>query len=139
MRVWPDLVVVLLLSSTAYADDRCASATAQSDLNECAGRSSHSADAELNDVYQEILRRYASDHVFVAALSEAQRAWVTFRDSEMAAAFPETDKGAYGSVFPMCSSGLAEELTRARTKRLRVWLDGVEEGDVCAGSIHVNN
>ena len=34
----------------------------------------------------------------------------------------------------MCQSGEYEQLTRDRIRQLKVWIDGVEEGDVCAGS-----
>jgi hypothetical protein len=35
----------------------------------------------------------------------------------------------------MCSSLFAEAMTRERIERLRQWIDGVKEGDVCAGSL----
>lgn len=61
---------------------------------------------------------------------------MVFRDAELKAVFPDPESmEAYGSVFLMCNAMWLEELTRARAKQLRVWLDGVEEGDVCAGSV----
>ncbi len=41
----------------------------------------------------------------------------------------------YGSSFPVCYSNGLEELTKARTKQLRVWLTGIPEGDTCNGSV----
>jgi hypothetical protein len=35
----------------------------------------------------------------------------------------------------MCHALYKAELTQARTRELKVWLDGIEEGDVCAGSV----
>jgi hypothetical protein len=29
------------------------------------------------------------------------------------------------------------ELTQDRTKTLQVWIDGVQEGDVCAGTVRI--
>ena len=30
-----------------------------------------------------------------------------------------------------------DELTKSRIKTLKVWLDGIEEGDVCSGSVKI--
>ena len=50
--------------------------------------------------------------------------------------FPKTDKGYhYGSVYPMCVSLILKEMTEERTKKLMVWLEGIEEGEMCLGSI----
>jgi hypothetical protein len=39
----------------------------------------------------------------------------------------------------MCYSAYKEELTRQRIKTLQQWLEGVEEGDVCAGSLKLKH
>ena len=50
--------------------------------------------------------------------------------------FPAKNKrGQYGSVYPMCVSYFLKELTEERTEKLKVWLIGIEEGDVCTGSV----
>jgi len=131
-------VVLLLMSSSCFAEEACLDGPTQSDMNECTATRAQSADAELNEVYRQVLDQYASDQNIVDALREAQRAWLVFRDAQMKAIFPGPNRiEAYGSVFPMCHAMLLEEVTRERTKQLRVWLDGVEEGEVCAGSVRV--
>lgn len=35
----------------------------------------------------------------------------------------------------MCVSMYLEKLTRERIKTLKEWINGVEEGDVCIGSV----
>lgn len=58
----------------------------------------------------------------------------------MEAIYPEKDDpSAYGSIFPACWSGQLAALTRERTQQLKKWLDGVEEGNVCLGSLPVKN
>lgn len=37
--------------------------------------------------------------------------------------------------YPMCRYMAVLELTKKRVEELRRWVDGVEEGDVCSGSI----
>ncbi|HAI46380.1 MAG TPA: DUF1311 domain-containing protein [Stenotrophomonas sp.] len=104
----------------------------QAGLNQCAGIGATAADAELNRVYARVLAANAGDTAFVTRFKAAQRAWVAFRDAQIAARFPDPQNA--GSVLPMCQSSEYEQLTRARVAQLKQWLDGTEEGDVCAGS-----
>lgn len=126
--------------SSAHAADACMDKAASSaQMGACAGADARAADAELDRVYRDVLRRHAKDRVFIAKLRTAQRAWIAFRDAEIAARYPAADPlPAYGDVFPMCAARLREELIRARTAQLRRWLDGVQEGDVCSGSLPLN-
>ena len=88
------LVVGLLLAavSIAAADDDvdCNNAMAQQDMNHCAYLDYEAADAELNAVWKEArkaakeLDAELSDDLKGAdkALLAAQRAWITYRDSQ---------------------------------------------------------
>ncbi|WP_418263814.1 lysozyme inhibitor LprI family protein [Flavobacterium faecale] len=94
------------------------------------------ADKELNQVYSAILKDYKENPVFISKLKLAQNLWIKFRDAEMNALFPEIDKQLnYGSVFPMCWNSHLTRLTEERIKTLKIWLTGIEEGDVCSGSV----
>lgn len=90
-------------------------------------------------MWQQIHTNYADQPQFLSRLRVARRAWLTFRDAEVDATYPLTKdqnpQVQYGSVYPMCVGETNATLTRQRTKPLRAWLDGVEEGDVCAGSV----
>lgn len=108
-------------------------AQTQFEMNACAGDELAAADAELNRVYQAILEKYKDDSLFIEKLRAAQRAWLAYRDAELEAKFPPSD--GHGSVFPMCAAQHKAKLTRERVAKLREWLDGVEEGEVCAGSV----
>ncbi len=114
-------------------------AETQAQLNACAGDEYASADAELNRVYKEILAKYKDDPKFIAKLRAAQRAWLTYRDAELDAKFPHADEKSayYGSIFSMCDAQYKAGLTRERVAKLREWLDGVEEGDACSGSVKI--
>jgi len=94
------------------------------------------ADAEMNSIYRKVLAENQKDRVFVQKMRAAQRAWITFRDAHLESLFPAIDKrAAYGSVQPMCHCMELEKITAERAKVLKQWLDGIEEGDVCAGSV----
>jgi uncharacterized protein YecT (DUF1311 family) len=135
------LVMFLFLSLTA--SDTWAKKTTkcpdtvqtQSDLNNSVGKDSAKAERELNTTYQGILKKYADDPEFIGRLRTAQRAWVKFRDAQLQMKFPPSAQA--GSVAPMCYASYKAELTQARTRELKVWLDGIEEGDVCAGSVKI--
>lgn len=110
----------------------------QNNMNEDEAKNYLKADKELNATYQRILSIYKGDTAFIRKLKIAQKIWIQFRDAEMNALFPdEHHQGAYGSVFPMCWSMHLTELTKERTKKLMIWVNGIEEGDVCSGSVRI--
>ncbi len=108
----------------------------QSELNKEACDDYKKADAELNQAYQAILRDYGRDRAFIASLRKAQLAWVRYRDAHLESIYPG-DASQYGSVMHMCRCNRLAEVTRERIKDLKQWIEGVEEGDVCAGSVKV--
>ncbi|MEQ9577834.1 MAG: lysozyme inhibitor LprI family protein [Marinoscillum sp.] len=107
----------------------------QAEMNKEAAENYKKADAELNKVYQQIMKEYADDPTFLDALRTSQRNWITFRDSELKMKYPDREPGWYGSIQPMCVSYYMAELSSERTTKLRTWLTGTEEGDACAGTI----
>ncbi|WP_316740747.1 lysozyme inhibitor LprI family protein [Pedobacter antarcticus] len=115
-----------LLSGSSYAQS-------QSGMNSSAAGSYKQADNELNRVYQNILKEYSAKAQFIKNIKAAQRLWLKLRDADLAARFPE--KGQYGSAESMCRASYLESLTRDRIKVLKVWVDGIPEGDVCNGSV----
>ena len=99
------------------------------------------ADQELNSLYQQVLKLYAPDATFLKALRASQQAWLTYRDAQLEARFPtrpgEAKRVTYGSVYPTCNCTILAELTAARNQQLRVWVEGIAEGDGCSGSVRM--
>ena len=110
-------------------------AQTQTEMNEQAYSNYQKADKELNVTYQKILQEYKADTVFVKNLKASQRIWVQFRNAEVKAIYPDREPGYYGSIQPLCKYNYLTDFTAERTKKLKMWLDGAEEGDVCSGSI----
>lgn len=142
MRSVP-VILSLLLFSMLSAQQRkpqgfsnCdKTAQTQADLTQCAGDELKSADDELNRTYQELLKRAAGNRIAVQKIKVAQRAWVAFRDAQIAALYPAEDKQReYGTVFPMCEDLALTDLTRERTRMLKAMLN-IVEGDVCASDV----
>ena len=112
----------------------------QDEMNQEAFAHYKEKDAELNLVYSKILKEYGNEKDFIINLKKAQNIWIQFRDAEMAMRFPKEDKGLhYGSVYPMCRSYILAEMTEQRTNKLKVWLEGIEEGEVCLGTIKMKD
>jgi len=124
-----DLGVFALGTSSAHAQTQAA-------MNQDACAQYRKADQALNATYGKVLKDYAKDPPFLAKLRQAQRAWIAFSDAHLAARFPKADKAAeYGSAYPTCRCAVLTELTEQREKELKVWADGIPEGDVCNGSV----
>lgn len=109
----------------------------QAEMNEEANKNYKKADKELNNVYNAILREYKADTLFIKNFKKAQRIWVQFRDAQMDAKYPHPNE--YGSIFPTCYYMELQELTNERTKQIRIWLTGIEEGDLCSGSVKIKD
>jgi uncharacterized protein YecT (DUF1311 family) len=106
-------------------------ANSQKELNDCAGAELKRADTRLNEVYQQLLKRFDTDQPATQKIRAAQRAWITYRDAQLEADFPgENKRSEYGSVYPMCFAILSPKLTRERIKTLEEML-AAPEGEVC--------
>jgi len=125
--------LILIISSLMIAF--LSFSQSQSEMNGDAEKNLEKADKELNEVYAKILKEYKEDTAFIKNLKISQRLWIQFRDAEMNMKYPQREDGYYGSVQPMCWSMYKEDLTQQRIKVLKIWFEGIEEGDVCAGSV----
>jgi uncharacterized protein YecT (DUF1311 family) len=128
------VLIVLPLSVSAQEPTGSANpcfekASSQAELNTCASDAFSKADAELNQVYQQLLKKYAGDNGLVRRLRLAQQAWLRFRDANVGALYPEPESGQ-GSVNPMCRAMEMARLTMERTEDLKRLLNP-REGDVC--------
>ncbi|MDK3161906.1 DUF1311 domain-containing protein [Kamptonema cortianum] len=115
-------------------------AQSQMELNQTAADSLAAAEKEMGDTLQKIVTIYSDEKLFLEKLVGSQKAWETYCKSQMDALFP-LEKGRdpsqeYGSSYPMAHDLEKEKLVRERIARLKVWLDGVEEGDIGAGSVY---
>lgn len=136
MKIWKATVIGALLLPFSLT---VVLAQTQGDLNDRFCNQYKNADAELNKVYQRVLSENGADTLFVEKMKAAQRAWVAYRDAHFESLYPAADPREYGSVYPMCRCQTLTEITKKRTNELRRWVQGVREGDVCAGSIKIRN
>ena len=111
------------------------SAQTQGEINQGTKIIYQNSEKELNATYQKIIKEYSADIIFIKNLRIAQRLWIQFRDAEMKMKFPDRAAGYYGSAQPLCWFNYKTSLTNERIKTLQIWLKGIEEGDVCSGSV----
>lgn len=132
-------IVIFLLAYTGFssADEECLKrAFTQMEMNRCAGLSFEVADKELNRVFNEVKALYSDNPKFLQNLKTSQLAWIKLRDADLELYYPEENKRVqYGSAYPMCASSRKTEITIQRIEFLKQWVKGLEEGDLCSGSI----
>jgi len=131
MRIWILLVFIFGFSLSAAAQT-------QAEMNAKMCGEYRKADLQLNQLYQQVLKLYAKDAVFLKAFKASQVMWLKFRDAQEEALYPkrpnEDKQLTYGSVYSLCSCNTLTSLTSERNKQLKAWIVGVEEGETCSGS-----
>jgi uncharacterized protein YecT (DUF1311 family) len=123
-------LLLLVISLPAVAQN-------QAELNNEAHNSYMKANNEMNRIYQQIKKEYKSDTIFIKNLYASQKIWLKFRQAQLAMKYPEYPSDAYGSCQPMCVSNYLTDQTRDRIRTLKVWIDGIKQGEVCSGSVKV--
>lgn len=122
------LILACLALPAAAQAQSCADAQNQMELTQCAYDEWQIADAELNEVYPRVMAILKAqdaelDPIYQggpAALRDAQRAWVTFRDKTCEA---EGFAMRGGSAEPMVVAGCLRTLTEERIGHLYGMLD----------------
>jgi len=84
-------------------------------MRNCAGKQYQKADAELNNVYQQLMSKLG-DEGHKAALRAAQQAWIKYRDGNCEF---EAYLNRGGTIYPVVYTGCLRAMTTARTKELR--------------------
>lgn len=103
---------------------RCmCTAKTQLAMNVCAGEEAKRAEAQWNDVYQQLQSAAGKTPGAVEKIRAAEKAWVAYRDAYIEATYPANDKqAAYGSMFPMEVLLLQADFAQQHTNALREML-----------------
>lgn len=144
---WRAILAVLCLMATLGAthaqDDKtpietCGNLHTQAEMNDCAATEAKKADDALNVAYRKLLSKVKQNKTATEKLIAAEKAWVAFRDAELAAEWPvaegENPNLLYGSVHPLCYYNELATMTWQRVKTLRDLMRN-EEGDVCSSGL----
>ena len=125
------MLTILLALSLAAQDPDCRDPQYQAEMNRCAYLDFQAADRELNQIWPqmiaaarradaEINREFDQAPTSEAALRNAQRAWITFRDEHCTY---EGHEARGGSMETMLYEGCRATLTRQRIEQLRGLLE----------------
>ena len=119
-------LLLLFLSPGLLLADGCDPSGTQIEMNQCALEDFEKIDAKLNQVWKQLLDKEKDNTSYIKKLRAAQRAWIVFRDAEIAAMFAcdeDNPRYCWGSMYPMLYHIALGELTEARIKRLQEYLD----------------
>ncbi|HEV2681976.1 MAG TPA: lysozyme inhibitor LprI family protein [Rhodanobacter sp.] len=126
-RIALAFVVLLAAGGPAWADD-CKNATSTVQMNECMVQGAKVVDAKLNETYRRVLATLdgADDDAkqsypasTKAALIEAQRAWVKYRDADCKAVF---NRWKGGTIRTVMEQGCMKDRAEQRIKELAEFL-----------------
>jgi uncharacterized protein YecT (DUF1311 family) len=100
----------------------CGNPNSTVEINECARRDAVAADSKLNQVYQQLRPRLAGQQR--QRLTDAQQAWIQFRDTTC-----EYERGEWsnGTGAPYGYSICLERVTRQRTEDLERYLQRINQ------------
>lgn len=118
-----ELKTAMILLACVLMATLSANTQTQFEMNVDAGKKADAADKKLNATYQQVIKKYKTNAVFIHNLGTAQKDWVVFRDAYLESIFPAADKQIeYGSMYPLSYSESQETVTRTRTHQLERFL-----------------
>jgi len=116
------LLLFLAIGSLQQGTSLKGGCETQTDMNLCYGQQYSKADAHLNTVYRDQIKRFSAgssqdqkQNESIQRLKSAQRAWLTYRDLHCSIA---RDQYEGGSVAPMVWSMCMETVTQHRIEEL---------------------
>ncbi|WP_233961937.1 lysozyme inhibitor LprI family protein [Pectobacterium versatile] len=119
------IALFFILPTAQAAALDCNNANTQLDMNQCAVQEYKKVDGELNQLYQDVVKRVVIEE-HKALLKSAQRKWIAYRDADCEfQTFPTTGGSVHGMVYSQCLT----EKTAERVEEFKTMLR-CEEGDL---------
>ena len=115
MRIF---VAILLLACTVPAMANCKDPITQTEMNQCAAADLKRADAQLNASYKKLMTQLDANQK--AEVKSIQLAWIKFKDLNCKF---ESSSAEGGSMQPLLRDTCLTQLTEARTKDLKSWIE----------------
>ncbi len=108
------LLATCVLAQGTKKPTPCADAQTQTDMNICWGKEYKAADATLNQVYGQLMRKL--DEADKTQLKQVEAAWLKYRDANCEFV---ADQYKGGTIRPMIDAMCLADTTRNRTTELR--------------------
>jgi uncharacterized protein YecT (DUF1311 family) len=96
------------------------------------------ADKNLNEVYQQILKKYKTNGTFIKNIRNAQRVWIEYRDAQFEMNYPKNDSHYNRNTITDSEAIYLTRLTNERTKTLMEILDPTVAGLIAYYPFHGN-
>ena len=97
------------------SQDPCANAKTTPEMRDCTGKEYKQADAELNEVYKQLMSKL-EDEGHQASLKSTQQAWIRYRDTNCEY---ESYLSRGGTIYSVVHTGCLMRMTKERTTELR--------------------
>lgn len=120
---------LFLLPAAAFSADAASKTPApqftdnatQKDINRQVCGKMKKADKDVDDLFNNLVKTYNYDPVFVKYLKETQKAWIEYRNARMQAIYPPEYHDSYGSVITSCQCNAQAKLDEERLADLDQW------------------
>lgn len=93
------------------------------EMVECAYWKKDQAEKVMDKTLNQVLKKFKNDKARVANIQAAQNTWLEFRDLHLKSAFPVPEGSnaqiEFGTMYPIVSSDLLEQMTEQRTSQLK--------------------
>lgn len=110
------LTVCLLTEPGRTGEPDCSQAVSTAEMRTCANRLYQEADAELNQVYRQLIAQLSAPRK--TQLKASQQAWLAFRDKNADFAAGVAEGGSMASLVEVME---LTAMTRTRTEQLRTY------------------
>lgn len=98
------------------------------------GSGSNQISTKLKNMYRAISDKYSDDKLFISYFQSADMAWEQYENAQLAAMFPHGPNKLFDGTS-MSADDYLDALQMQRIAELKDWTSGIEEGDVCSGSV----
>lgn len=136
------LLLITLFTTTLYASensnlnlDSCLDNTLTTmEINNCYITYNRNLKKELSNLIQKINTIYKDDTKFLKQLKYSQTLWEKQLIEDIKLRY-NTEENY--SIAATCISSFENKLIKKRIEFLSLWVNGVQEGDVCSGSVRI--
>jgi len=131
------LLIMIIMINASCGNDKKISSTEKEEtqvkITSNLVETDNNLEKKLNEKYNEILKKYSKNKVFLEKFIVSQQSWTNYKEANLDALFPEDDKKmSYGSGYNMCYLLFLNEMIEIRIKDLDKWLIDTEPPCDCS-------
>lgn len=93
------------------------------------------ASSQMAGLISYIDSAYSHNTALLILLKSSQNAWEKYSEAQIKMRYPSYNAQNYNRHIALCVSNYMTQLINSRIALLQEWKEGIEEGDLCAGSV----